>query len=213
MKKIGSNRVTYLWKNHHEVIIPVGYTRLSCVYLYINYFHNVCKESELIVTLIERQKGSRRFGYSHEFPLTDSQGVSVIQNRRRLPGRRREQYALDDLDDKVHYLKDDVYKTPLRYALNKHDSMVISRVLSQISIDEITFLLECRDPKNIIDPGKLEGSCNLDKFSSDGERTTALMNLGLLSRCAAEGNSSDVRAYNFTLLADRLVKLFATQKN
>ena len=163
------------------------------------------------MTLIERQKGSRRFDFPVEFPLTASQGVIVIQERRRLPDRRREQYDLDDLDDKVHYLKTAVYKTPLQHALNMHDSMVISRILNQISIGELTFLLESHDPKNILDSSKLEGSYNIDKFSSDGERTMGLMNLGLLSRSAAERTSSDVGAYHFTPLADRLVRLFAKQ--
>ena len=56
------------------------------------------------MTLLERQKDSRRVDFPVEFPLTDSQGVIVIQERRRLPDRRWEQYDLDDLDDKVHYL-------------------------------------------------------------------------------------------------------------
>ena len=163
--------------------------------------------------MIERQKGSRRLDSSLEFPLTDCQGVFVIQNRRRLPDPRREQYVLDDLDDKVHYLETAVYTTPLRYALNDHDSKVISRVLNQISIDELTFLLEYHPPKNTIDTGKSEGSYNIDKFSSDGEGIIGLMNLGLLSRSAAEGNGSDVGAYHFTPLANRLVNLFAKQNN
>ena len=163
------------------------------------------------MTLLERQKDSRRVDFPVEFPLTDSQGVIVIQERRRLPDRRWEQYDLDDLDDKVHYLKTAVYKTPVQHTLNKHDSMVISRVLNQISIGELAFLLECHDPNNIFDSSKLEGSYNADKFSSDRERTIGLMNLGLLSRSAAEGTGSDVGAYHFTPLAGRLVKLFAKQ--
>ena len=160
---------------------------------------------------IERQKGRRRFDLHVGFPLTDSQGVIVIQERRRLTDRRWEQYDLDDLDDKVHYLKTAVYKTPLQHALNKHDSMVISRVLNQISIGELTFLLECHNPKKIFDSSKLEGSYNIDKFSSDGDRTIGLMNLGLLTCSVSGGTGSDVGAYHFTPLADRLVKLFAKQ--
>jgi hypothetical protein len=49
------------------------------------------------VTLIIRQKGSRRFDLPIEFPLEDSQGVFVIQNRRRLPDRRKTECGLDDL--------------------------------------------------------------------------------------------------------------------
>jgi hypothetical protein len=155
------------------------------------------------MTLIERQKGRRRFDLPVKFPLTDSQGVSVIQDRRRLPDRRKENGNLDDLVEKVSYLKTAVYETPLQHALNKHDSIVISRVLREISISELTFLLQCN--------GNLEGFSNIDKFSSDEERTIGLMNLGLLSRSAAEEKGRDVVAYYFTPLADRLVKLFAKQ--
>ena len=54
-------------------------------------------EGELSMNMIIRQKGGRRFGLPAEFPLEDSQGVSVIQDRRRLPDRRKEKYGLDDL--------------------------------------------------------------------------------------------------------------------
>ena len=54
-------------------------------------------EGELSMNMIIRQKGGRRFDLPAEFPLEDSQGVSVIQDRRRLPDRRKEKYGLDDL--------------------------------------------------------------------------------------------------------------------
>ena len=49
------------------------------------------------MNLVARQKGGRRFGLPVEFPLEDSMGVYVIQDRRRLPDRRKEKYGLDDL--------------------------------------------------------------------------------------------------------------------
>jgi len=55
------------------------------------------KESEPSMNLTVRKKGGRRFGLPVEFPLEDSQGVFVIQDRRRLPDRRKEKYGLDDL--------------------------------------------------------------------------------------------------------------------
>ena len=54
-------------------------------------------EGELSMNMIIRQKGGRRFDLPAEFPLEDRQGVSVIQDRRRLPDRRKEKYGLDDL--------------------------------------------------------------------------------------------------------------------
>ena len=49
------------------------------------------------MSLIVRQKGDRRFDLPVEFPLEDKQGVIVIQDRRRLPDRRKEKYGIDDL--------------------------------------------------------------------------------------------------------------------
>jgi hypothetical protein len=55
------------------------------------------KKGGFSVTLIIRKKGSRRSDRPVEFPLKDSQGVFVIQDRRRLPDRRKAKYDLDDL--------------------------------------------------------------------------------------------------------------------
>ena len=44
-----------------------------------------------------RKKGNRRFGTIVKFPLEDSQGVIVIQDRRKLHDRRKEEYGIDDL--------------------------------------------------------------------------------------------------------------------
>jgi hypothetical protein len=49
------------------------------------------------MNLIVRQKGGRRFGLPVEFPLEDSQGISVIQDRRRLPDRRKAKFELEDM--------------------------------------------------------------------------------------------------------------------
>lgn len=49
------------------------------------------------MALIIRQKGGRRFDLSVEFPLEDCQGVFVIQDRRRLPNRRKAKFELDDM--------------------------------------------------------------------------------------------------------------------
>ena len=44
-----------------------------------------------------RQRGSRRYNLPDEFPLTDSQGEFVLQDRRRLPDRRRQIHDINDL--------------------------------------------------------------------------------------------------------------------
>jgi hypothetical protein len=47
--------------------------------------------------MLVRQKDSRRSDIQAKFPLEDSQGTIVIQDRRRLLDRRKEAYGIDDL--------------------------------------------------------------------------------------------------------------------
>jgi hypothetical protein len=47
--------------------------------------------------LVVREKGSRRMGLPVEFPLWDSQGLLVLNDRRKLPDRRKHQCGIDDL--------------------------------------------------------------------------------------------------------------------
>jgi hypothetical protein len=55
------------------------------------------RKTDLIQTLIVRQKGSRRLDLPVEFPLTDSRGVTLIQDRRRLPDRRKIKNDFNDM--------------------------------------------------------------------------------------------------------------------
>ena len=161
--------------------------------------------------LIERQEVRRRTDLSAGFPLTDSQGLFVIRDRRGLCDRRREQCDYRDLDDKVSQLKAALDKTPSSHALSPHDSIVISRVLSQISIGELAFLLECHDCSKRSDSKEsacIGGSSECDSYR---ERVIGLMNLGLLARGVAQGTAGGIGAYQLTHLADRLVGLFADE--
>ena len=54
------------------------------------------RKTDLSQTLMVRQRGSRRFDLPVEFPLTDSRGVILIQDRRRLPDRRKVKNDFDD---------------------------------------------------------------------------------------------------------------------
>ena len=47
--------------------------------------------------LIIRQRGSRRSDLPVGFPLTDSQGLFVVKDRRRLSDRRKAECGIDDL--------------------------------------------------------------------------------------------------------------------
>ena len=55
------------------------------------------KGSDLPVSVIKRQKGSRRRYRSMRFPLTDSCGEFVCQERRQVPDRRKLQHGINDL--------------------------------------------------------------------------------------------------------------------
>ena len=54
------------------------------------------RKTDLSQTLIVRQRGSRRLDLPVEFPLTGSRGVILIQDRRRLPDRRKVKNDFDD---------------------------------------------------------------------------------------------------------------------
>ena len=49
------------------------------------------------MSFITRQKGSRRFDFSAEFPLMDSNGVLILEDRRQTPDRRKLIDYIDDL--------------------------------------------------------------------------------------------------------------------
>ena len=55
------------------------------------------KESELIVSVIVRKRGSRRRYMPVKFPLTDSLGAFVFQDRRQLSDRRKLLHDINDL--------------------------------------------------------------------------------------------------------------------
>lgn len=64
--------------------------------------------------LVIRQEGSRREDSPVEFPLTDSQGLLVDEDRRRHPDRRRLGYC----------------KAPLRAALYKRKGNIRNRLIA-----------------------------------------------------------------------------------
>lgn len=114
-------------------------------------------------------------------------------------------------EEKISHLKHAVYETPLVDALTMHEATILSRALNAISIGELKLLVECHGSGIIFNSFHQEGFYNIDKFSYDGECAVGLISLGLLARSPAEGRASDIGAYNFTPLADNLVKLLIKQ--
>ena len=66
---------------------------ISCGVIGVFLLH----KTNLSLALIVRQKGSRRFDLPIEFPLTDSQGLLVVKDRRRLSERRKAEHGIYDL--------------------------------------------------------------------------------------------------------------------
>ena len=56
------------------------------------------RKANLFPTLIVRKKDGRRFDMPVKFPFESSQGVIVIQNRRRLPDRRKAKFNFDKVN-------------------------------------------------------------------------------------------------------------------
>jgi len=49
------------------------------------------------MSFITRQKGSRRYDLPAEFPLVDSDGVLVLEDRRQIPDRRQPIHDINNL--------------------------------------------------------------------------------------------------------------------
>ncbi len=50
-----------------------------------------------MVRLVVRQRGSSRFDLPVEFPLTETQGLCIVHDRRRVPDRRKPKHDIEDL--------------------------------------------------------------------------------------------------------------------
>jgi hypothetical protein len=114
-------------------------------------------------------------------------------------------------DQKIKHLKEAVYNTPLLEALNMHNATVLARALDSISNSELTFLIECNGQKIVFNDHQTDGFYNIDRDSHDGECANGLISLGLLVRSPAEGTMSDIGAYHFTELANKVLKVVSTK--
>lgn len=110
-------------------------------------------------------------------------------------------------DEKLEHLKNAVFNTPLQESLKMHDATVLSRVLNNISNEELAFLVECHGKVLSFGELKGEGVFNIDRFSADGEKVTGLVSLGLLTKSGFEGIINQAGWHHFTALADKLVRL------
>ncbi|MBA6303131.1 hypothetical protein [Colwellia sp. MB02u-14] len=114
-------------------------------------------------------------------------------------------------DEKIKYLKDAIYNTPLLETLDMHHATVLGRAFDNISVSELIFLIECHGQKILFNDHKTDGFYNIDKFTQDGECANGLISLGLLARSDAEGLMSDIGAYHFTPLAEKVLDMVSNK--
>lgn len=110
-------------------------------------------------------------------------------------------------DRKVDYLKEAIGKSAFSDRLTMHEATLISRALRDVSVEELTFLIECQGQDIVFHENTIEGCINIKKMSFDGERATGLVALGLLTKAQGEGTWDDSGKYIFTPLAKKLLEL------
>jgi len=109
-------------------------------------------------------------------------------------------------DNKIEYLKQGIRKSSAHDRLNLHEASLVSRALRDITVEELSFLIECQGSKIVFHENPTEGCINISKLTYDGERATGLVSLGLLTKEQGEGTWGDDGAYVFTPIALKLLE-------
>lgn len=109
-------------------------------------------------------------------------------------------------DNKIEYLKQGIRQSAAHDRLNLHEASLISRALRDITVEELSFLIECQGSKMVFHQNPVEGCINVSKLTYDGERATGLVSLGLLTKEQGEGTYDDDGAYVFTSIALKLLE-------
>ncbi len=110
-------------------------------------------------------------------------------------------------DKKIEYLKIGIKRSLAKDRLNLHEAGLVSRILRDITVEELCFLMECEGKKIVFHNNPKHGCLNIDKLSLDGERAIGLIGLGLLTKEQGEGMLSDEGIYVFTPISEKLVEL------
>jgi len=109
-------------------------------------------------------------------------------------------------DQKVEYLKKGIRNSSAHDRLTLHEASLVSRALRDITVEELSFLIECKGSKVVFHENPTEGCINVSKLTYDGERATGLISLGLLTKEQGEGTWDDDGAYVFTPIALKLLE-------
>lgn len=109
-------------------------------------------------------------------------------------------------ESKIKFLKQAIHTSVAYDRLNLHEASLISRTLRDITVEELTFLIECQGSKIVFHKNETEGCINISKVTYDGERAIGLISLGLLTKENGEGTWDDDGAYVFTPIAIKLLQ-------
>ena len=110
-------------------------------------------------------------------------------------------------DNKIEYLKRGIRNAAANDRLNLHEASLVSRILRDITVEELSFLIECQGSQIVFHTEKIDGFINIAKLTFDGERATGLVSLGLLTKRQAEGTWDDNGAYVLTPIAFSLLEI------
>lgn len=110
-------------------------------------------------------------------------------------------------DAKIEFLKEGIKKSAASDRISLHEAGLISRILRDITVEELTFLIECNGQKIVFHTNPVDGCLNISKLTSDGERATGLIALGLLTKGQYEGVLADDGEYLFTPISKKIIDL------
>lgn len=109
-------------------------------------------------------------------------------------------------DQKIEYLKQGIRQSSAHDRLNLHEASLVSRALRDITVEELSFLIECQGSKIMFHKNPKEGCITVSKLTYDGELATGLISLGLLTKSQGEGTWDDDGSYIFTPIALKLIE-------
>lgn len=112
-------------------------------------------------------------------------------------------------DAKIEQLKTVIRNSSIQERLTMHQAILISRTLRDASVEELGFMLECQGSDIVFHENKVDGCINVEKITSDGEKATGLVSLGLLTKEQGDGVWDDHGKYVFTPLAKELIQLLS----
>lgn len=113
-------------------------------------------------------------------------------------------------DEKLQYLKNSIKNIILLEQIDMHQSGIVSRVLRDITVQELLFLMKTKGKKIVFDhaPDQTGNYIECSMLANGCELTTSLIALGLLTQdYRGVGADYDIEAYIQTSIANRLIHL------